>query len=101
MNKINWKVRFQSSHFWVGIVSALAVFVVSVASLFGFDIAEAVDGISNSVMTAITALFAVGAAVGVITDPTTEGLADSAQALTYVQPKPKGQHYTEDAADAN
>lgn len=99
MGKINWKVRFQSSQFWVGMVSALAVFVISVAGLFGFDIAESVNGISGSMMTAITALFGVGAAVGVITDPTTEGVSDSELALTYEQPKPKGAHYTEDASN--
>ena len=35
----------------------------------------------------VTAVFGVLALVGVTTDPTTKGLGDSAQALTYHKPK--------------
>ena len=35
----------------------------------------------------INALFAVLAILGIVTDPTTAGVGDSAQALTYTEPK--------------
>lgn len=35
----------------------------------------------------INALFAVLAILGVVTDPTTAGISDSKQALTYEEPK--------------
>lgn len=39
----------------------------------------------------VNALFVVLAILGVVTDPTTEGVADSTQALTYTEPKKKGE----------
>ena len=38
----------------------------------------------------MTALFAVLAILGIVTDPTTEGVSDSEQAMTYNEPKAKG-----------
>ena len=35
----------------------------------------------------VNALFAVLAILGVVTDPTTEGIGDSQQALNYVEPR--------------
>ena len=37
--------------------------------------------------THLNALFAVLAILGIVTDPTTAGVGDSAQALTYTEPK--------------
>ena len=36
----------------------------------------------------MNALFALLAILGIVADPTTEGMGDSAQALTYTSPKP-------------
>ena len=43
---------------------------------------------------AVDALFAVLVILGVVVDPTTEGLGDSAQAMTYTEPK-KATHGSE------
>lgn len=89
MVNINWKVRLKNPSFWVGIVSALGVFAVSIFALIGIDISGDVNGMVESISTAIVALFSVGAAFGVIADPTTQGLSDSKEAMTYTVPKPK------------
>ena len=68
---INWKVRMKSPAFWTGLIGVLGAFAVGMAQLFGV----------------VTAVFGVLALVGVTTDPTTKGLGDSAQALTYHKPK--------------
>ena len=39
----------------------------------------------------VNAVFVVLTILGVVTDPTTEGVADSTQALTYIAPKKKGE----------
>ena len=85
MSKINWKVRVSNKMFWLTIVPAVLLLVQAVAAVFGFalDVGE----IGNKLLTVINAAFGVLAILGVVTDPTTAGVADSAQALTYNTPK--------------
>ena len=49
----------------------------------GVDLSEAGDRL----LTVVNALFAVLVTLGVVTDPTTSGVGDSALALTYDEPK--------------
>lgn len=86
---INWKVRIKSPQFWTGLVGAIGVCVVAVANAFGFsiDVAEWSDA-ANSI---IAGVFTVLTLVGVVADPTTQGVCDSAQAMEYAAPKPKAE----------
>ena len=43
--------------------------------------------VGDRLLTVVNALFAVLATLGVVTDPTTSGVGDSALALTYDEPK--------------
>ena len=43
---------------------------------------------SQELLGVVNALFALLAILGIVADPTTEGIGDSAQALTYGSPKP-------------
>ena len=79
---INWKVRLKSPAFWTGLIGVLGAFAVGMAQLFGVDITAEAGSTAL-----VTAVFGVLALVGVTTDPTTKGLGDSAQALTYHKPK--------------
>lgn len=90
MSKINWQVRLKSPQFWIGIISAVAVFAISIAAVFGFDLKDDINSMAEAISSAIVALFSIGAAIGVVTDPTTQGIVDSVQALTYTEPKPQG-----------
>lgn len=84
---INWKVRIKNKNFWLAIIPALLLLAQVVASVFGctLDLGE----LGNKLLAVVNAAFAVLAILGVVTDPTTEGITDSALAMTYETPKKK------------
>lgn len=84
---INWKVRLKSKTFWLSLIPALLLLVQVVAAVFGFDLDLGVLG--ERLLAVVNALFAVLTIIGVVADPTTEGISDSAQAMTYAEPKAK------------
>lgn len=81
---INWRVRIRNKAFWVLFIPALAMVVKAVANLFGFTLD--LDPIVDKILMVVEAVFALLAIVGVVNDPTTAGLGDSARAKTYVEP---------------
>lgn len=83
--KINWTVRIKNKNFWLALIPAVLLLVQTVLSPFGYKWDFAVLG--QELTAIINALFAVLAILGVVTDPTTSGLSDSEQALTYDTPK--------------
>lgn len=83
---INWKVRVKNRSFWLAIIPAALLLVQAVLACFG--ISWDYSGISQELLAVVNAAFAVLAILGVVADPTTEGMGDSAQALTYTSPKP-------------
>lgn len=79
--KINWKVRVLSVKFWLAIVPASLLVIQTVAAVFGYNWDFASLGKElTAVVNAVFALLTIG---GVAVDPTTQGLSDSQQALTY------------------
>lgn len=84
---INWKVRIKNPAFWTGLISVLATLAISVAQLLGVDISEAVTGWQSALAALVIAVFGVLSLLGVVTDPTTAGISDSAQAMMYDRPK--------------
>lgn len=82
---INWKVRFANKAFWVAFVPAILLLIQVVAAVFGYTLD--LGDLGNKLIAVINALFAVLVLLGVVTDPTTKGVSDSAQALTYDKPK--------------
>lgn len=84
MNRINWKVRIANKTFWLSLIPAALLLVQVVASVFGFtlDLGE----LGNKLLEVVNALFAVLAILGVVTDPTTAGVADSQRAMNYAVP---------------
>ena len=82
---LNWTVRFKNKAFWLAFLPALLLLVQVVAAVFGFtlDLGE----LGDRLLDVVNALFAVLALLGVVADPTTKGVGDSAQALTYEKPK--------------
>lgn len=74
---INLKLRLQHKSFWVALVGLVVLLSQQLGvKIFPDNIAD----ITNTIL-------AIGVLVGVINDPTTAGLGDSAQALTYKAPK--------------
>ncbi|MCI6274209.1 MAG: phage holin [Coriobacteriaceae bacterium] len=82
---INWTVRLKSKTFWLAIVPAVLLLVQVVAAVFGFTID--LGDLGNRLVDVVNAAFAVLAILGIVADPTTAGVGDSAQALTYTEPK--------------
>ncbi|NLH92588.1 MAG: phage holin [Atopobium sp.] len=82
---INWKVRLKNINFWLAVVPAVLLLVQVVAVPFGYQWDFTV--LNQQLAAIINAAFALLAILGVVTDPTTKGLGDSAQALTYTEPK--------------
>lgn len=87
--KINWKVRARNKQFWLAIIPAALVLAQVIASVFGYtiDIGE----LGNKLLTLVNAAFAVLSILGIVADPTTEGVGDSDLAMTYEAPKMKGE----------
>lgn len=83
--QINWLVRLKNKAFWVAIIPALLLLVQTVAATFGLtlDLGE----IGDKLLAVVNAVFSVLAILGVVVDPTTNGVSDSTQAMTYEEPK--------------
>ena len=83
--KINWKVRLTNKQFWLALVPAILLLAQAVAAPFGYkwDFAN----LGTQLTGIVNAVFAVLSILGVVTDPTTAGVTDSVQALTYDKPK--------------
>lgn len=84
--KINFKVRFKNIYFWIGLVGVvLAAMGISPETLTSWGV------VWDAILAFVKNPFMIGsvimAVVGVLVDPTTGGLKDSAQALTYPKPK--------------
>lgn len=83
--KINWKVRVKNKLFWLSIIPAVLLLVQTVAAPFGYKFDFGV--LNQQLAEIINAAFVVLAILGVVVDPTTHGVNDSANALNYDQPK--------------
>ena len=79
---INWKLRFQNK----ATLLAIASTVILLAQQLGFKLPDNIAEVVNTFLTLLVLL-------GVINDPTTEGLKDSNKVLTY--DKPKGDDHEE------
>ena len=82
---INWKVRIKNKNFWIALIPALIVLIQYIANLFGITLN--LNDMSEKILDVVNAVFVVLSILGIVTDPTTEGIADSKQALTYTKPK--------------
>lgn len=82
---INWKVRIKNKMFWLTLIPAVLLLIQVVASVFGYTLD--LGDLGNKLLAVVNALFGVLAMLGIVTDPTTAGISDSTQALTYEKPK--------------
>lgn len=82
---INWKVRIKNKTFWITIIPALLLLVQVIAAVFGYNLN--LGDLGNKLLAVVNAVFGVLALLGIVTDPTTAGISDSKQALTYEAPK--------------
>lgn len=83
--KINWTVRIKNKNFWITIIPAFLLLVQAVLRAFGVTID--IGDLGNSILGVVDAAFVVLSILGIVTDPTTKGIGDSTQAMTYLTPK--------------
>ncbi|MHC5249804.1 phage holin [Enterococcus sp. LJL90] len=94
MKKINWKVRF-NKHNLTFVIRFIGALLVPILVYMGLEVTDLtswsalgdvfVSAISNPYLVGLTVLNAIN----LIPDPTTKGVGDSVQALTYEAPKEK------------
>lgn len=85
MKNINWKVRMKNKSFWLAVVPAALLLVQVLAVPFGYKFE--IDVINKQLLDIVNAAFAFLSILGVVTDPTTQGVTDSKQAMKYDTPK--------------
>lgn len=73
---INWKLRFKNK----ATLTAIAATIILLAQQLGLKLPENIAEVVNTALTLLVLL-------GVVSDPTTQGLSDSDNALTYTEPK--------------
>lgn len=78
---INWKVRIKNKNFWIALIPAVLLLVQVIAAVFGYTLN--LGELGDKLLAVANALFAVLTILGIVTDPTTPGIGDSKQALTY------------------
>ena len=80
---INWKLRFKNKTTLTAIVVTAIAFIYQVLALFGI-----VPSVTESqVVEVVSMLINLLCLLGIVVDPTTSGVTDSEQALTYEEPK--------------
>lgn len=82
--RINWTVRFKNKLFWVTIIPMILLLVQQVCALFGVSLNF--SKLSESLVSIVGTVFSILALIGIVADPTTKGLSDSARAMTYDEP---------------
>ena len=85
-SKINWKVRIKNKAFWLALIPAVLLLIQVIASVFGYTLD--LGDLGNKLLSVVEALFMVLSILGIVVDPTTDGVGDSNCLL-----------YTSDAAD--
>lgn len=88
--KINWTVRFKNPVFWAELVAAVLLPILTHMGMNWEDITTWA-ALGEVIVTAFqNPVIMVAVAVSVwnaLNDPTTKGLSDSKNALTYTEPK--------------
>lgn len=82
---INWKVRIRNKAFWAALIPAALLLVQNVAAAFGWRLE--LDALGGRLLAIVNEILTLLAILGIVNDPTTAGLDDSLQAMTYEVPK--------------
>ena len=82
---INWIVRLKNKNFWIALIPAVIVLIQQVTKTFGIQIN--LGELGNNLLDIVNSVFIILAILGIVVDPTTDGIKDSARALTYNKPK--------------
>ena len=82
--KLNLLVRIKNKAFWLAVIPAVALVAQAVAALFGYTID--LTTLVGKLQAVVNAVFALLVILGIVVDPTTEGINDSNRAMSYTEP---------------
>lgn len=87
---INWKVRAKNPVWWAQMILAILTPILAYAGLTAQDMTSWA-ALGNLLLDAVRSPYVLGLVVvsvwNAVNDPTTTGISDSTQALTYNKPK--------------
>ena len=81
---INWKVRIKNKTFWLAFIPAVLLLVQAVAAVIGIQLD--LGDINEKLLDVVNAVFLVLGIIGIVVDPTTQGISDSDRAMGYEEP---------------
>nr|DAT95061.1 MAG TPA: holin [Caudoviricetes sp.] len=81
--KINWKLRLKNKTVLAGITSAVLAASYQIGGFLGYVPPISQDTLVQFIGLGLTIL----TSIGVVVDPTTNGISDSSQAMGYLEPK--------------
>ena len=80
--KINWKVRLRNKTWLMSVIALVITFAYDLLAMLEIVPAVTEDWLMSIVQTVLTLL----TALGVVIDPTTQGMSDSERAMLYQEP---------------
>ena len=81
--KINWKVRLKNKTWLLAFAGAIVAFVYQILGMLGVVAPIAEDNVTQVIGLLVNLLVALG----IVQDPTTAGMSDSNEVLSYSEPK--------------
>lgn len=81
--KINWKVRLKNKTWLLAFAGAIVAFVYQILGMLGVVAPIAEDNVTQIIGLLVNLLVALG----IVQDPTTAGMSDSSEVLSYSEPK--------------
>lgn len=81
---MNLIVRAKNKVFWIAFIPAVLMLIQSVLKLFGVEWEP--EALQEDLIEIVGCVFALLAIMGIVVDPTTDGLTDSDRAMTYTCP---------------
>lgn len=82
--KLNLLVRVKNKAFWLAVIPAIALVAQAVAAVFGYTID--LTTMVGKLQAVVNAVFALLVILGIVVDPTTDGINDSNRAMSYTEP---------------
>lgn len=82
---INWLVRIKNKNFWMVIIPTVLLLIQQIVAVFGLQLD--LGNLGNQLLEIVKTVFIILSVIGIVNDPTTKGLSDSTQAMTYDKPK--------------
>lgn len=73
---MDWKTRIKNKAFWIALIPAVILLIQVVGNIFGLDLSD-LTGLSDQLIAVVNAVFVVLSILGVVIDPTTQGIKDN------------------------